>query len=313
MPIKKFSFVCAFLFVCNITFAQTEQDKHDSFIYLNWANDLLVQTDYYFSNGIDLGYIKVAQNHILLKKLDFVSFDHFSVVQDFFTPTNLDTETVLLEDRPYAAYLYGSYQKHLFAANQGLYLNPEIFVGIIGPGALGRHLQSFSHEISPSKPPQGWNNQVTNDLVLNLNFAIEKGLFKNESLLFNVFSKARFGTIYTDLSIGGRFRIGKSNDFFQSFKNLTFEKPEIWQLYFEIKPYVKIVGYNATLQGGIFSDTSPYTIAANDISRIVGVLDLSLTASYKNFYFNGIFNWNSKEFEQATSHQWVTLEFGWAF
>jgi lipid A 3-O-deacylase len=311
---QRFSFALLFFISINFAHSQTEQDNHDSFIYLNWANDLFVQTDYYFSDGIDLGYIRAAQNRFLFKQFDFVSFDHFSVVQDFFTPTNLDTEIILLEDRPYAAYLYGSYQKHLFAANQKLYLNPEIFVGIIGPGALGRGLQTLTHELSPpSKPPQGWKNQVTNDLALNLNFAAEKGLFKSKNLFLNMFSKARLGTIYTDLSVGGRFRFGKFNDFFQSFKNLTFENPEKWQLYFEIKPYIKLVGYNATLQGGVFNNTSPYTIADSEINRIVGIADLSLTATYNNFYFNGIFTWTSKEFATATSHHWITLVFGWTF
>jgi hypothetical protein len=121
------------------------------------------------------------------------------------------------------------------------------------------------------------------------------------------------GTLYSDLSVGARFRIGKSNDFFQSLKNLTFEKPQNWQLYFEFKPSLKAVAYNATLQGGIFNETSPYTINASEISRLVGVVDLSLNTSFKNFYFNGTFTWNSKEFESATPHQWITMGFGWSF
>ena len=215
----------------------------------------------------------------------------------FFTPTNLNVDTILSEDRPYAAYLYASYQKHLFTANPNLFINPEIFVGIIGPGALGRNLQKFTHELSPpSSLPQGWNNQVVNDLALNLNLAIEKGFIENERILLNGYSKARLGTVYSDLSVGGRFRIGKFNHFFQSVKNMSFDTPDKWQLYLELKPYVKIVGYNATLQGGVFNDTSPYIINASEISRLVGVVELSVTTSFKRFSFNGVFTWNSKEF-----------------
>ena len=314
MLLKKFSIVFIFFIVCKLTFAQTEKDNQNSLIYISWANDLFAQTDYYFSNGLDLGYIRKAQNSILFKDLNLVSFDHFSVVQDFFTPTDIDIDTILPEDRPYAAYLYGAYQKHLFAKEQNVYLNLEALGGIIGPGALGRHLQTFTHEISPpSKPPQGWNNQVVNDLVLNFNLGFEKGLYQNKYFLINAFSKARLGTLYTDLSVGARIRVGKSNDFFKSYKTLTFEKPENWQLYFELKPSFKTVAYNATLQGGVFNATSPYLIDASDISRLVGVIDLSLNASYKNFFFNGTFTWNSQEFESATPHQWITVGFGWSF
>ena len=314
MHFKKLIASTIFCFLAYLVMAQEQQEKSNSFVYLSWANDLFVQTDYYFSNGLDLGYIRTAKNPVFLKQFNLNSFDHFSVVQDFFTPTNLDTEVILPEDRPYAAYLYVSYQKHLFATDQNLYFNPEILGGIIGPAALGRHLQTFTHEISPpSKPPQGWNNQVQNDLALNLNLSVEKGLVQKKQVLFNVFSDLRLGTLYSDLSIGARFRIGKYNSFFQSFKNLSFDTPKKWQLYFEVKPSIKLVGYNATLQGGVFNDTSPYVIDSEDVSRLVGVVDLSMNFSYKRFYFNGGLSWNSKEFVHATNHQWITIGFGWSF
>ncbi len=313
MLLKRFLFVFTLILTGNLVFSQSKAKDYKSFIYLNWANDLLVTTDYYFSNGLELGYIKKSKNRILFKIFDCISFDGFSAIQDMFTPTDLDIDTILSEDRPYAAYLIGSYQKHLFVSQKNNYLNAEIIAGIIGKGALGRHLQQITHDLTPSKPPQGWNNQVNNDLALNLNLSIEKGFVGKDKFILNAFSKARLGTLYTDWSIGGRFRFGKFNDFFQTVKNLTFESPDKWQYYLELKPYVKVVGYNATLQGGLFNTTSPYTISSSNISRIVGMIDLSLTASYKNFYFNGLLTWNSKEFVSAKWHQWITLEFGWMF
>jgi len=151
-----------------------------------------------------------------------------------------------------------------------------------------------------------------NDVVLNLNFGIEKGLFQNKYFLLSTISNARLGTLYTDVSLGTRFRVGKSNDYFQSINNLSFGETEKWQLYLDFKPAVKVVGYNATLQGGIFNE-SPYTIDASDINRFVGVVEVSLNASYKNFYLNATYTWNSNEFETATSHQWGSIGLGWAF
>ena len=312
MLLKRFLFAFMLFITSNFVYSQSDSDDYDSVAYLNWANDFFVQTDYYFSNGLEVGIVKKSKKPILSKRINFVYYDHISVVQDFFTPTDIDDKNVRIGDRPYAAYLYGSYQKRIFATKQKLYFNPEIILGIIGQGALGRQLQTFTHEISPeSKPPQGWEHQIVNDLVLNMNFGLEKGLFQNEYFLLNAFSKVRLGTLYSDLSFGTRFRVGKSNDFFQSYKNVSFEKPEKWQLYFEFKPALKTVAYNATMQGGMFNEKSPYTIHVSEITRLVATADFSLNVSYKKFSFNGTLTWNSKEFESASSHQWITLGFGW--
>ena len=314
MLFKRLLYVFIFLFLVNVSYSQSEEDNSKSFIYLNWANDLFVQTDYYFSNGLDLGYIRVSKKQFSLKRFDFASFNHYSIVQDFFTPTNLNIDTILPNDRPYAAYLVGSFQKHFFDKKNKIYFNPEIMAGVLGPAALGSQLQHFTHEISPpSKPPQGWNNQISNDLAINLNVQLEKSIFQNEKWLVNLFSEGRLGTLYTDLSAGARFRVGKFNDFFQSYQNISLGKAEKWQLFFEFQPSVKLVGYNATLQGGVFNETSPYTIEAAAIERLVTEIDLSLNASYKNFNLKYMFSWNSKEFEMATPHQWITISLGWAF
>ena len=67
-----------------------------------------MQTDYYFTNGMEVGIIRKSKKPIVSKRFDFVSFDHISVVQDFFTPTDIDDKNVRIGDRPYAAYLNAS-------------------------------------------------------------------------------------------------------------------------------------------------------------------------------------------------------------
>ena len=298
----------------NVAWSQSEQNDLKSVVYLDWANDLFVQTDFYFSNGLELGYISTAKKSLLIRQLELKSFDHFSVIQDFFTPTDINVENIIIGDRPYAAYLVGSYQKHFFSKDKKLNFNPQLVAGILGTAALGRQLQTFTHEISPtSEAPKGWDNQVANDLALNLNMRVEKGFYQTDLILANVFSRARLGTLYTDLSVGARFRIGKFNDFFDSYENLSFGLPKKWQLFFEVKPSLKLVGYNATLQGGVFNDKSPYLIDNQEITRLVGETDFAFTVSYKKFQMNAVFTWISKEFETASQHKWITLKFRWAF
>ena len=85
MLLKAFFYLCfMFYMTSNFVYSQIDSNNYNSLIYLHWANDLLVQTDYYFSNGVEMGYIKKSNQPIFLKQTKFNSFDHFSVVQDFF-------------------------------------------------------------------------------------------------------------------------------------------------------------------------------------------------------------------------------------
>ena len=75
-------------------------------------------------------------------------------------------------------------------------------------------------------------------------------------------------------------------------------------MYGIVKGGVKLVGYNATLQGGLFNEKSVYTISDDRITRVVfdGMAGLVLT--YKRIGLECSKFYLSKEFLQGVEHHW---------
>jgi len=87
-----------------------------------------------------------------------------AVGQNIFTPEDLEATEVVLDDRPYAGWL------HLDLAALGCSERTldvlEFSIGMVGPAAGGEGLQKWVHDIIDSPDPQGWHNQINNELAL---------------------------------------------------------------------------------------------------------------------------------------------------
>ena len=93
------------------------------------------------------------------------------------------------------------------------------------------------------------------------------------------------------------------------FNNLSIENQAKYQsnkfkLYSVTKINTKLVGYNASFQGGLINSSSVYTLPGNDVTR--GVLDVmlgivvmynSLSLEYSKFYI-------IPEFKHGVNHGW---------
>ncbi len=83
-------------------------------------------------------------------------------------------------------------------------------LGLIGPGAFGKEMQVGIHKITGNIIPQGWRNQIKNDVALNYEVSYQKQLFRGGdyfSLQSN--SAARVGTLFTNTSVGLNTTMGK--------------------------------------------------------------------------------------------------------
>jgi len=90
-----------------------------------------------------------------------------------FTPENLSNSVLLVDDRPYAAWLHGGLEwSGLGMRGAGRYSGTTIglSLGVIGPSAGGKDLQSCLHRLTESSldsaDPKGWDNQVEDEFAL---------------------------------------------------------------------------------------------------------------------------------------------------
>lgn len=98
-----------------------------------------------------------------------------SLGQQIFTPRNLKTSSPILNDRPYAGWLYLSFGLLTDTPNERIRkLNKlDLVVGVVGPQSHAEEVQRWVHEITDSDTPEGWDNQLHNETTIDLQYQHE--------------------------------------------------------------------------------------------------------------------------------------------
>ena len=241
----------------------------DAWWRLAYDNDFFTATDRYFTQGIEVEFVAPSLRRVPLvraliaPRASTVRYG-LAYEDDGYTASDLKAPQILRDDHPYA----GTKQLRIFAIANGTTtprrVTSSLNIGIIGQGAGGKEIQTFIHRRTGNTIPQGWGNQIRNDVILNYEATLEQPILRPSShLLITGVGIARLGTYNTAASIGSALMVGRVGTPFSG----TAAQARAFFLY--IKPQLNVVGYDATLQGGLFNRTSPYVIGAGDISRLV--------------------------------------------
>ena len=73
------------------------------------------------------------------------------------------------------------------------------------------------------------------------------------------------------------------------------------------------VGYDATLQGGLFNKSSPYTIRAMDLSRIKVENNFGVLFTFRKLFLEYFQTIMTKEFKKGNFHRWGGIKIGLSF
>lgn len=178
-------------------------------------------TDRYYTNGIKVGGGVHAERVIerLLQTpaksaLERIS-DHLGEVhvglflgQNLYTPRRITLTQPQPFDRPWAAWLYvgGVAQSVLGNRLQTV----ELDIGVVGPAALGKPVQSQWHKWVDADAPQGWGNQLRNEPGVLLAY-LEKWRYGPASGVQAVpHFGATAGNVMTLVRAGGIVRAGQN-------------------------------------------------------------------------------------------------------
>jgi len=285
--------------------------KSSDYFRWHYDNDYFTASDYYYTQGYNFELVAKALaknpiNVLLIKpktsQLKYgLSFEHIG-----FTPTSILSNDILYGDRPFAAAVM---LKSFVISTDTLKktrLSSSLSIGIIGPGAFGRETQAGIHKWVDDDEPLGWQHQIKNDVLLNYELAHETQLLKlNEWLALNSDARLRLGTVNTNISGGLNSVFGKINSAFGAVKN---EKKFL--IYGYAQSRVSLIGYDATLQGGIFNRSSPYTIPNSDISRVTLQHNFGVVMQFKNIYLEYSRSEISREFKSGNPHRWGGFRIG---
>jgi lipid A 3-O-deacylase len=288
-------------------------------------NDLIDNTDRFYTNGILLEYIGPALSRSPLSKL-MVPYWHqgtnyygMSLVQNMYTSSMTKKGGIPYGDRPYAAYLYLSSFKISNDRIHRLRQTSELQVGVIGSASQGGAVQTWFHNTVPTNDePLGWDYQIANDLLLNYLVSYEKGVVSGRNVELNLTGTGILGTVYIQANGGLYFRAGDFNPYFSS---LGFSKRSVnhskgmknTQYYVFLKATGTAVGYDATLQGGMFNHDNAYTIPGDSLSRFKFTASAGLAFSYGGARLDLEQHFISPEFTGGLWHMWMGLGLTFSF
>jgi lipid A 3-O-deacylase len=285
----------------------------DRYFRISYDNDIIAPTDRNYTQGASFEFVAPALSKNPVNYLFFaprtwtkkygVELKHMS-----FTPDDYGSSNIQFGDRPFAsALMLNSFQITL-DTNRRMRLSQSLSLGVIGPAALGEEVQTLIHRATNNVLPLGWTNQIQNDLVLNYHVIYEKSLINYRNIVgLNAHADLQIGSLFTNLSLGTTFQLGLFQDVFSanSFPNV--------RCYLYAQPIIHLVGYDATLQGGLLNKSSAYTLASNEIERVTGQLNYGLCLKLYSFYAAFHVTSLTREFGMGIPARWGGIRIGLTF
>lgn len=257
------------------TAALAEDDKGT--FNVQFENDIFNGgTDRHYTNGVRFSYLspeKDIPEPILAfgQAMPFFSKTgdlRYSVAlgQSMFTPENIATRTPNPNDRPYAAWLYGSVG--LVSETESRIDNLELSLGMVGPSAQGEGTQKFVHDLIGATNPQGWDHQLKDEPGFILLYQRKYRAYyatteKGYGFDFTPHFGGAIGNIDTHAGIGGTIRFGQDlpSDYGPPLINPSvpgtgyFEPEKDFGWYLFAGTEGRAVGRNIFLDGNTFRDS----------------------------------------------------------
>ena len=237
-------------------------------------------TDQYYTAGLDVSYRLLVRSRIPLLHTTDSTKTIFSLHGGvkIFTPKNVDTQDTRYMDRPYCGWNF--INAELLHFNRKNSANSyALQLGAVGRETGMGQLQQWLHKTINLYSIEGWNSQISNEVVVNVNanhthaFPIAKGIELVSS------SGVWAGTGANRVSQEFTLRVFKFNPLSQSsFMNASLSNGSSGQNKSEFFLYASLGGdyilSNIFIQGSLFhSNPSTYTTSLNPwlFSQKIGI------------------------------------------
>lgn len=294
------------------------EDKSDwEFERINFyfENDVFSQTDNGYTDGGRLAvlmYRPDTQNEWL--KIPFTenayraNFISFSLTQQMFTPDDLNETELIEDDRPYAGWLYLEFGLHQSSAKHLDSLTMR--VGVVGPASGMEQLQRFVHENTGADVAQGWDNQLSNEIGIQLNYQ-HKWRYATEPLWgidssFIPYVGGEFGNIAIKANAGALLRVGwnvpedfGSNSIDEGGENgIPIRTKCLCPASTPFSLTLNLAGGGTLVAHDIFLDGNTFTDSHSvEKKYLKGYGSFGFSARYKNYSFDYIKTYHSKQFD----------------
>ena len=194
-----------------------------------FENDLFGGSDSQYTNGIQIGWLSSDLRSYdeerrlprwflpIVARLPFINGPDrqynvgFTLGQQTFTPEDIKTPTLIVDDRPYAGWLYGGLA--LVSKNEIALDTLQFQLGVIGPASLAEEAQDLVHDLRDIPTAKGWDNQLHNKPGVALIYQHKHRVWRSPSATgwssdLIAHGGGVLGNVYTFLNAGGEFRFG---------------------------------------------------------------------------------------------------------
>lgn len=225
-------FIGLVILACNLAFADDGLPRKDTSWTLRFTleNDLFANTDENYTNGIKLSWISPDLTPLhnnkhsptwsapifdLMPSSNDLSIQRnigFTIGQKIFTPRDIERTDLILNDRPYAGWLY--FGTAFYNKTPKSLDTFEIQLGVIGPAALGEEAQNSVHRLRGFSEAKGWSNQLQNEpgilLLAERKWRIFQYSNPKTHLGMDIISHlgGSVGNVLTYINTGAEFRFG---------------------------------------------------------------------------------------------------------
>lgn len=310
----------AMMLTCVSVSAKDVGKKELGTLSVQFENDLFSGSDQHYTNGIRISWLSPEGDTIkpLRTVRDFleqIARDEnkttrfgLSLGQDMYTPEDRAATQLIVDDRPYAGWLYGGMSLHTvsdYGQGRQEQESVELNIGVVGPWSLAEETQDFVHDIRLIDTFEGWDNQLRTEPGLLVNYERKWRLF--DPIKFGPteldaipHAGASLGNIATEANIGGAFRWGWNlpNDFgppslIHSVSALDRRPETSLSLYAFAGLQGRFVAHNIFLDGNTFRDShrvdkKNWVGDANfGVAVLLGRFKISYTNAFKSREFDG--------------------------
>jgi len=209
--------------------AQQVADKEQATWRFEFDNDIFFKSDNNFSSGLSLQrhsasavswetltdtpkfVSRLGKRIPTLTGKGLVYRAGVAIGQVIQTPDDLSRRDLIKEDVPYAGVL--TLQASWYAYNDDEFRGFEITAGVVGPLSLAGPNQKLIHTLLGCPTPQGWGNQLVNELLLNLNYMRKKKIWhegRPADISFDtaINGNIGLGNLFTQVSAALEMRLG---------------------------------------------------------------------------------------------------------
>jgi len=321
MP-RQAAIAMSLIFASSLATAIADPDGEPGFWSLQLENDLWGSNDdRFYTSGWQFSYASPSPPpdylQSIAESLPFYStgvtgYNGFNLGQKIFTPENIGTQALIEDDRPYAGWLYfESFIGHRYYDHgdrekiNGLILN----LGIVGPASLGEHSQDLVHRFTGSEEPEGWDNQLENEIGFNATYLHKRRyLFDIDTprqTELSLHSGLTLGNVYTYASMGVIMRWGTylKDDIgppmispgFPGLPAFNPNRQANWYLFAGLEG--RAVARDIFLDGNTIADSHSV-----DKETLVGDLQFGFAVHYRDYRVAFSQMIRSREFEDQPEH-----------